>query len=496
MGAHDTPFGANTPDPSEGHEPGADMDEPEAALDPGTIDWETLPLDHPAWDVLDDDFDMDLDDDVGNGPPGVPPDPSQRTWRHPSEIAAANAHLERANKDDARRMHPASAGSSIRPTPLVQQPNRSNRRLVGMAAGAVVVAALSIQAFSGNETTLTTTMPEPGEAALTVTTALSPLTGAALAEPGVTTDPGQSADSAPVPGTEDSRTYEAVVQNRTKTPPAYAYELISGPDASLTSPRGTALRLEGMDDDLLVTSATAVGGLQAVSLAAYSIGHEEPEIVSARVVAVDPATDIAVLQLDQPAPVTASAPIAAIGNAPVGAEVQIRAGGPHANYSGKVLSVSETELTTSAPVPVGHMGSAVVNVHGRVVGIVVNSDSRLASAVPATTCLEVANNLARYGFASPNWVGMRVTMAEGMVEVVSTVPGGPADTAGVYAGDRLVGAAGALLTGAGQLGEAVATAEPGAPIDMIIQRGEDALSLTIKVGQRPPTEELAIELDT
>ncbi|MBT8241139.1 MAG: hypothetical protein KJN63_07915, partial [Acidimicrobiia bacterium] len=81
MGAERTPDGH---EPDEGTDPG-----PVPDADPASIDWSEVPIDDPRWELLDE---IELDDDT---PSGAPPDPSQRSWRHPSEVAAANAHMER-----------------------------------------------------------------------------------------------------------------------------------------------------------------------------------------------------------------------------------------------------------------------------------------------------------------------------------------------------------------------------------------------------------------
>ena len=483
MGAHDTPSGGSSSDPSDG-------------WDANAIDWETLPLDHPAWDILDDDPDFDLDDETA---PGIPPDPSQRTWRHPSEIAAANAHMDRANLDDAKRMHPTALGTTFRDTTLVQHPTRNNRLLIGVAAGALVVAAFSMQSFGGGDSTITQTLQEVGLPNPTVEDDLGSVLGSAAASstvPSEWIDPTAEQDLTTDQTDDGPRSYESVMLNPVKPPPGYAFEVLSGADLSLASTLGTAIRLDGMDADLLVTSATAVAGLKVVTLASHEPGTDLPTLLRATVLSEDAATDIAVLRLEQSDASATFAPLGSDGAGTVGTAVQIRAGLPQVRYSGKVLSVDNNELATSVPVPEGHMGSALVNDSGRVVGLVVHDDSRLARAISSETCLAVARNLAQFGYPSPNWLGMTVTSAEGMVEVISTVPEGPAHRAGVLVGDRLVGAAGMIMTEPQQLGDAVAAAEMGELIDVIIQRNEEIVSLGLTVGQRPATEDSADQVDT
>ncbi len=463
MGADPTPDGEQPP-------------EPEENWDLTAVDWASLPLDDPAWDALD-----DLDIDVGgDGPPGTPPDPSQRSWRHPSEVAAARAHLERSNLDDAKRVHPAGG--------LVTASRQGNGRLLlTVAAGVLIVAAVAIRSLDED-----TMLAE--SAAMTVTTSGAVVAPSTSSQPRPTIPVITVFASVPDP---DPAVEPAQVYEPRRLPPAYAFEVMSGDDEFTSAPIGTALRLDGLAPDLLVTSATALAGRSSVTLASYAATPDRPRLVEATLVAEDQSSDIALLRIvDARSLVATSAPLDTARRNAVGSDVQIQAGQPHGQHAGKVLGVDETSIETSASVPIGHLGSAVVSKAGRVMGIVVNGPSMLATAIPVDVAAEVAQNLADYGHASPNWLGMTVTSAEGLVEVVAVASLGPAELAGITSGDRLLGASGQLITSPYQLAEFVSNAVMDESIDVVIERQGSVESVQIVIGERPRLERGPIHIDT
>jgi serine protease DegS len=461
VGAERTPEGS---DPDEAIDKGS---VPE--IDPALIDWSTVPIDDPRWELIDD---IELDDDT---PAGAPPDPSQRTWRHPSEVAAANAHMNRFLAEDARTQHPASQfGGQYRSSPV-----GGGRLMLAVAAGALVVAGVSI--WSGS--------PE------TVISDTAAVVSIGTSAPSI--EPGQGATIAPVletpapattaPADISPSSAQALYSETVAAPPPWAYEVLSGDDARSSSTVATAIRIDGLDPEYLITSASAIGLRREVVLARHTVDQERPELMSALVVGVDPDSDIAVLQVG----VGDGSPFAAsIGSQAVselGAPVDIRPGVPSTSHSGTILSITADTIETSAPVPPGHLGAAVVNERGRVIGLVVNNPSMLASAIPAAECQRIAGNIADYGVANPTWLGITITANDGLIEVVDVVAGGPADQAGLQPGDRVLGAAGSLVITPEQLSEVVGTRAPETQLELVLDRDGSVSTVVVTVGQRPKT---------
>ena len=448
----------------EGSEPDEGIDnEPVPEIDPALIDWSTVPIDDPRWELIDD---IELDDHT---PAGAPPDPSQRTWRHPSEVAAANAHMNRFLAEDARTQHPASQFGGQYRSPAMG----SGRLMLAVAAGALVVAGVSIW-NSSPETVISDT------AAVIAIPSQVPAQGATIAPvlespaPTTTAPAGMSQVSA-----------KALYGETVAAPPPWAHEVLSGDDARSSSTVATAVRIDGLDPQYLITSASAIGLRREVVLARHSVGQERPELMSALVVGIDPDSDIAVLQVGvgEGSPFAASIGSQAVSE--LGAPVEIRPGVPSTTHSGTILSITPDTIETSAPVPPGHLGAAVVNERGRVIGLVVNSPSMLASAIPISECQRIAGNLADYGVANPTWLGITITANDGLIEVVDVVVGGPADQAGLQLGDRVLGAAGSLVTTPEQLSEIVGTQFPETELELVLERDGSVSTVVVTVGQRP-----------
>jgi S1-C subfamily serine protease len=434
-------------------------------IDPRLVDWSSIPIDDPRWELVDD---VELDDDT---PAGAPPDPSQREWRHPSEVAAANAHMDRSIAEDARGLQPASRFGSNYLTSSVG----NGRLLVAVAAGALVVAGVSIWT-SPTETVISDTAA--------VVSLASPVPSQVETIPLVV--------ESPTPPTTaranlSSGSAQALYAEAVAAPPPWAYEVLSGDDARSSSTLATAIRIDGLDPGYLITSASAIGLRREVMLAGHAADQERPDLMSALVVGIDPVSDIAVLQVGVGDRSPFAASIGSHTGAELGARVEIRAGVPSTRHSGTILSVTADTIETSAPVPAGHLGAAVVNGLGRVIGVVVNRPSMLASAIPASECQRIASNIADYGVANPSWLGITITSNEGLIEVVDVVADGPADLAGIQLGDHLLGAAGSLVITPEQLSEIVGAQTPEAELELVIERGGSVSSVAVKVGQRPKT---------
>lgn len=191
----------------------------------------------------------------------------------------------------------------------------------------------------------------------------------------------------------------------------------------------------------------------------------------ARLVGSDPATDIAVLALEN----AAELPIAPLGTASnllIG-EWTVAIGNPF----GGLLSNHEPSVTagvvsalgrhivpgdddegfhlgmiqTDASINPGNSGGPLVNALGHVIGINASILSRsggsegLGFAIPIDRALKVARDLAEFGGVQRAWLGFEVDAVEADdfgrsrgVRIARVTPGSPAAKAGIRAGARLL----------------------------------------------------------
>ncbi len=191
----------------------------------------------------------------------------------------------------------------------------------------------------------------------------------------------------------------------------------------------------------------------------------------ARLVGSDPATDIAVLALED----ASDLPVAPLGTATdlmIG-EWTVAIGNPFGGHisnlepsvtAGVVSAlgrhiVPETDdegfylgmIQTDASINPGNSGGPLVNSLGQVIGINASILSRsggsegLGFAIPIDRALKIAADLARYGTVRRAWLGLDVDAVEADnfgrlrdVRVARVTPGSPAERAGIRAGARLL----------------------------------------------------------
>jgi serine protease Do len=229
-------------------------------------------------------------------------------------------------------------------------------------------------------------------------------------------------------------------------------------------------------DGFMLTSAHVVAGSGARVRASFVDGSD----VQVSVVGADPLSDLAVLRADTPV-----APAAELGDAAalrVG-QLVVAIGNPH-GYAGSVTAgvvsalgrslparsgaatrIIDDVIQTDAALNPGNSGGALVDGHGRVVGIntaVAGIGLGLAVPVNATT-RRIVSALMRDGRVRRAWIGIaggarplppRVAASLGRdraIEVVEVIDGSPAARAGLRAEDLIVGVDGEPVRGVDDL---------------------------------------------
>ncbi len=283
----------------------------------------------------------------------------------------------------------------------------------------------------------------------------------------------------------------------------------------------------------IITNSHVVEGAKGVEV---TLGPAEDRY-EADVVGTDPATDVALLDVDVPADqlhplalgdssqVEVGEPVVAIGN-PFGLERTVTAGIVSALQrqiqAPNGFSISHV-IQTDAAINPGNSGGPLLDASGSVIGI--NSQIQtgggqgnvgIGFAVPINTARDVVRQLQDDGTVEHAYLGISggsitADLAEALklpvdsgVLINEVVEGGPADEAGIKGGDSsatieganikvggdiLVAVEGEDVAGMEEVIDAVDAAEPGDEMKLTVRRGEETKTITVTLGVRPESVE-------
>ena len=264
-------------------------------------------------------------------------------------------------------------------------------------------------------------------------------------------------------------------------------------------------------DGYILTCAHVVSGASNITV---SIGDKD---YPATLVGEDTTSDIAVVKVDA----TGLTP-ATVGNSDnlkVGESV-MAVGNPLGELGGTVTSGIVSALNRSvsiqgsssvntmsliqmdASVSPGNSGGGLFNMNGELVGIVnaKSSDSDaegLGFAIPVNDAVKVAQELLENGYVTGRpYLGISyyaVTDAQTAAQlgvnaygvyIVEVVKGGPADKAGLQAGDRIVSMDGSEVATQSDLGTLMQDHKAGDTIEITVARGGQMQTVTVTLGEK------------
>ena len=242
--------------------------------------------------------------------------------------------------------------------------------------------------------------------------------------------------------------------------------------------------------------------------------------MEARVIGVDPPTDLAVLRLEAEGErfpylgvgdsdeVRVGDWVLAIGN-PLGNSHSVTAG--IVSAKGRVLGGDYQDfIQTDAAINPGNSGGPLLDLHGRLIGV--NTVIQVAGglpgnigigfAIPANLVRRVYDDLAAEGEVTRGWLGVRVSALDAerasafgldeetrgaLIEDWSGADS-PAATSGLQPGDIIIRFNGRRIETSADLQFAVADARPGEACEVVFLRDRRERTLAVVLGQRDFTE--------
>jgi putative serine protease PepD len=294
-------------------------------------------------------------------------------------------------------------------------------------------------------------------------------------------------------------------------PSVVSIEAASGAEAATGS--GFVLREDGylLTNNHVVAGAAGADGTLTVT---FSDGRER----TARVVGRTPDYDLAVIKVDETGlkplvlgdstDVAVGDPVVAIG-APLGLAGTVTTGIVSA-LNRPVAAGDEADtafinaIQTDAAINPGNSGGPLVNAEGEVIGINsaiaqppggiggVAGNIGLGFAIPSNQARRTAEQLIESGRATYPIIGVSLDQTyqgEGVKVAASgqgtspVTPDGPADRAGIRAGDVITAIDGRPVTQPDELIVAIRAHEPGDVIELVVRTGEDERTVRVTLDE-------------
>jgi serine protease DegQ len=259
----------------------------------------------------------------------------------------------------------------------------------------------------------------------------------------------------------------------------------------------------------ILTNQHVVDGADQIEIALA-----DGRTTTAKVIGVDPETDLAVLKvsltnlptitlgrMDQ---TRVGDVVLAIGN-PFGVGQTVTMGIVSAlgrNHLG--INTFENFVQTDAAINPGNSGGALVDVNGNLLGINTAIYSRsggslgIGFAIPVSTARSVLESIITTGSVTRGWIGVEpqdvtpeIAESFGLEQksgaiVAGVLKNGPADRAGIKPGDILVSVDGQDITDTTRLLNLIAQIKPGSNAKIHLVRKNRELDLDVMIGKRPP----------
>ncbi len=275
------------------------------------------------------------------------------------------------------------------------------------------------------------------------------------------------------------------------------------PDRTVTS-MGSGFVVDATG--LIVTNNHVVEGASAIE-----VHFQDSTVLKAELVGRDPKTDIAVLRVksEKPLPIVSFGDsdhlrigewVMAIGN-PFGLGGSVSLGIVSARNRDINAGPFDDFIQTDAAINKGNSGGPLFNMNGDVVGIntaifsPTGGSVGIGFSVPANTAKNVVAQLEKYGETRRGWFGVKIQsvtddIADSMnmgkargALIADVTKAGPAEKAGILAGDVVVEFNGKPIREMKDLPKIVAETEIGQRVQVKVFRKGKEVSLTAEVGR-------------
>jgi putative serine protease PepD len=230
----------------------------------------------------------------------------------------------------------------------------------------------------------------------------------------------------------------------------------------------------------------------------------EPSARNATLVGRDDTSDIALLKVASGDPLTPAKlgttastqvgePVVAIGYA-LGLRGAPTVSAGIVSALGRSLGDLNGLIQTDAAISPGNSGGPLVNARGEVIGVNTASvtargqvGENIGFAIAIDDASQIADSLRSGGVPTQGLLGVSTQDSPGNdlgAAVLSVSPGGPADLAGIKAGDVITAVDGVTVADSGALANAIRSHKPGESVTITVDRNGSSQTLTPTLGKR------------
>jgi len=159
-------------------------------------------------------------------------------------------------------------------------------------------------------------------------------------------------------------------------------------------------------------------------------------------------------------------------------------------------------IQTDAAINPGNSGGALVDVHGKLIGInnaIISTSGGymgVSFAIPSNTVKSITDQIIKNGKVTRGWLGVmlqdidddlaeKIEAKDGGVIVADVMKTSPADKAGIETGDIILSVNKTKVKNIYELKRAVSVIKPGESARIMIQRGREKKTIDVAIGKYP-----------